>query len=303
MVNIKYNNLFFNDLDISIILDDIQYQYYLKIISYKIESPIMLINKQLNQDKSNTSGAKSSENSNSGIKIYSEPNTKENINYNKNYMKLIFTLQPNTFDGTKLLTITMIDYSEVLNEEQIKNIIQNLFKNFEEILINIVPLTKNSESIIIDANINIVFDFWATWKVADVQDGMVSDMKIEGDPKKVGTKLNYIYFKKYPISAEILEVNKYIQEGEEDDNNEWNYKYKVTFTNGQSETLNSVFVSCENGSKTWVSVENDINEKIGIAKLQELSKRKLIVLNGMKGYIEKNKELLVNLYNSNKIEN
>ena len=302
MVNIIYYNLFFNNLDISIIFDDIQYQYYLKIISYKIESPIMLINKQLSQDKSNTSYAKSSENSNSGNKNYTESNIKENINYIKNYLKLIFTLQPNTFDKTKLLTITMIDYSEILNEEQIKNIIQSAFKNLEEILIKIVPLTKNSESIIIDANINIVFDFWATWKVADVQNGMVSDMKIEGDPKKVGTKLNYIYYKKYPISAEILEVNKFIQEGNEDDNNEWNYKYKVTFTNGQSETLNSIFVSCENGTKTWVSVENDINEKIGIAKLQELSKRKLIVLNGMKGYIEKNKELLINLYNRNKIE-
>ena len=301
MVNIKYNNCF-NYLDISIILDDIQYQYYLKIISYKIESPILLINKQLNQDKSNISDAKSSENSNSGIKVNSESNAKENINYIKNYIKLIFTLQPNTFDGTKLLTIKMIDYSEILNKEQIKNIIQTLFNNFENILIKIVPLTKNSESIIIDANINIVFDFWATWKVADVEDSMVSNMKIDGDPKKVGTKLNYIYFKKYPITAEILEVNKFMQEGDEDDNNEWNYKYKVTFTNGQSETLNSVFVSCENGSKTWVSVENDINEKIGIAKLQELSKRKLIVLNGMKGYIEKNKELLINLYNSNKIE-
>ena len=262
----------------------------------------MLLNKQLDQDKNNTSDAKSSENSNSGNKNFTESNTKENINYIKNYIKLIFTLQPNTFDSTKLLTMTMIDYSEILNEEQIKNIIQSLFKNFEDILIKIVPLTKNSESIIIDANINIVFDFWATWKVADVQNGMVSDLKIEGDPKKVGTKLNYIYFKKYPISAEILEVNSFFQEGNEDDNNEWNYKYKVTFTNGQSETLNSVFVSCENGTKTWVSVENDINEKIGIAKLQELSKRKLIVLNGMKGYIEKNIELLINLYNSNKKE-
>ena len=299
MVNIKYNNLSFNYLDISIVLDDIQYQYYQKIISYRIESPIMLINKQLNQDKSNTSEA---ENSNSGIKNCTESNTKENINYIKNCIKLTFTLQPNTFDSTKLLTMTMIDYSEILNEDQIKNIIQSLFKNFEEILIKIVPLTKNSESIIIDANINIVFDFWATWKVADVQDSMVSNMKIEGDPKKVGTKLNYIYFKKYPLSAEILEVNSFIQEGNEDDNNEWNYKYKVTFQNGQSETLNSVFVSCENGTKTWVSVENDINEKIGIAKLQELSKRKLIVLNDMKDYIEKNKKLLINMYNSNKIE-
>lgn len=209
------------------------------------------------------------------------------------------TLQPNTLEGTKLLTITMIDYYEIFNDEQIKNITQSIFNNFEEILINTVPLTKNSESIVIDANINIVFDFWATWKVVDVEEGFVSELKANGDPRIVGTKLNYLYFKKYKITAVVEEVNSYIQEGNEDDNNEWNYKYKVTFQNGQSETLNSIFVSCENGTKTWVSAENDINEKIGIAKLQELSKRKLIILNGMKNYIEKNKEELINLYNQN----
>ena len=74
------------------------------------------------------------------------------------------TLQPNTLEGTKLLTITMIDYYEIFNDEQIKNITQSIFNNFEEILINTVPLTKNSESIVIDANINIVFDFWAHGK-------------------------------------------------------------------------------------------------------------------------------------------
>ena len=174
-----------------------------------------------------------------------------------------------------------------------------IFINFEEILINTVPLTKNCESIIIDANINIVYDFWATWKVMLVDGGIVSDVKMEGDPRFVGTKLNYLYFKKYPLLAEITEANCYVQEGNEDDNNEWNYKYKVTFQNGQSETLNCVFVSCENGTKTWVSAENDINEKIGIEKLQELSKRKLIVLNGMKNYIEKNKESLTNSYYKN----
>ena len=187
----------------------------------------------------------------------------------------------------------MIDFSEIFNDEQIKNITQSIFNNFQNILINTVPLTKNCESIIIEANINLVFDFWISWKVANAENSMVTNVKMDGDPRKVGTKINYIYFK-YLLTAEILEVNGFTQEGSEDDNNEWNYKYKITFQNGQSETLNNVFVSCENGKKTWVSVENDINEKIGIEKLQELSKRKLIVLNAMKDYIEKNKELLTN---------
>ena len=245
----------------------------------------MKTNKQSNQDKSNISEQKSSENSSSGNKNLTESNTKANNN-TKNFIKLIFTLQPNTLEGTKLLTITMIDFSEILNEDQIKSATQTLFNNFQEILINTVPLTKNCESIIIDANINIVYDFWATWKIVEVEGGMVSELKMDGDPRVVGTKLN---FKKYPLIAEIKEANSYVQEGNEDDNNEWNYKYTVTFKNGQSETLNCVFVSCENGTKTWVSAENDINEKIGIEKLQELSKRKLIVLNAMKAYIEKNK--------------
>ena len=258
----------------------------------------MQINKQSNQNKSNLSEPKSSENSYSGNKNLTLSNVKESVGI-KNFIKLIFTLQPNTLEGSKLLTITMIDYSEILNEDQIKLITDTIFINFEEILINTVPLTKNCESIIIDANINIVYDFWATWKVMLVDGGIVSDVKMEGDPRFVGTKLNYLYFKKYPLLAEITEANCYVQEGNEDDNNEWNYKYKVTFQNGQSETLNCVFVSCENGTKTWVSAENDINEKIGIEKLQELSKRKLIVLNGMKNYIEKNKESLINSYNKN----
>ena len=190
----------------------------------------------------------------------------------------------------------MIDFSEIFNDEQIKNITQSIFNNFQNILINTVPLTKNCESIIIEANINLVFDFWISWKVANAENSMVTNVKMDGDPRKVGTKINYIYFK-YLLTAEILEVNGFTQEGSEDDNNEWNYKYKITFQNGQSETLNNVFVSCENGKKTWVSVENDINEKIGIEKLQELSKRKLIVLNAMKDYIEKNKELLTNTLN------
>ena len=259
--------------------------------------------KQLNQDKNNISEIKSPENSYSinkntiDINNTIENNSHDEHTQKKNYIKLKLTLQPNTLEGSKLLTITIIDYSETLIEEQLKNITQSIFNNFEDILIKTVPLTKNCESIIIDMNINIVFDFWATWKIADIGDEIVSELKMDGDPELVGTKLNYKYFKKYALTAIVEEVNSFVQEGKEDDNNEWNYKYKVIFQNGQSETLNCVFVSCENGSKTWVSAENDINDKIGIAKLQELSQRKLIILNSMKNYIEKNKDVLMDLYN------
>ena len=277
-------------------MEDVEYEYHLKIISYKIESPILL-SKQMSQDKSNISEKNSSENSYSGIKII-DANIKTNDN-SKKYIKLMMTLQPNTLEGTKLLTLTIIDYYEVFKEEQIKDIAISIFNNFEQILINIVPLTKNCESIIIDANINLVYDFWATWKVIDIEEGFVSDLKAYGDPRLVGTKIDYLYFKKYRISAVIEEANSFIQKGNEDDNNEWNYKYKVTFQNGQSETLNNVFVSCQNGTKTWVSAENNINKKIGIEKLEELSKRKLIILNGIKNYIEKNKERLIELNSKN----
>ena len=297
--------LFIKNIDITITLDDIQYQYHLKIITYKIESNNLngKQSKQLNQDKNNISESKSQENSYSINKNTTDINNTIENNSNdkhiqkKNYIKLSLTLQPNTLEGSKLLTISMIDYSETLIEEQLKNITQSIFNNFEDILIKTVPLTKNCESIIIDMNINIVFDFWATWKIADIGDDLVSELKMDGDPHLVGTKLNYKYFKKYALTAIVEEVNSFVQEGKEDDNNEWNYKYKVIFQNGQSETLNCVFVSCENGSKTWVSAENDINDKIGIAKLQELSQRKLIILNSMKNYIEKNKDVLMDLYN------
>jgi len=303
LLNLKENKILNkeksnNNGNITINIEDIQYQYHLKIIIYKIESPILL--NKLNQDKSNISEHKSSENSYSGNKNITESNIENNSNdkHNqiKNCIKLNLTLQPNTLEGSKLLTINMTDYSEILNEEQLKDITQSIFKNFEEILINTVPLTKNCESIIIDANINIVFDFWASWKIKDIGDGIVKDVKLNGDPTKIGTKINYIYFEKYILTAIVEEVNSFIQEGNEDDNNEWNYKYKVIFQNGQSETLNCVFVSCENGTKTWISAENDINDKIGIEKLQELSERKLTILNSMKNYIEKNRQTLVDLY-------
>lgn len=296
------------NIDLTINLGDIEYQKHFKQIIYLLESPI-LIKKQIIQDKSNISEKNSSENSISENKNMTELNNNimENnyirlTNNRKRYIKLTMTLEPNIFEGTKLLTIAAIDYYEVFKEEQIKNIVLSIFDNFEEVLINTVPLTANSESIIIDMNINVVFYFWATWKFADIEDiqhGFVSGLKANGDPRIVGTKLDYYYFHKYKIEAIIQEVNSYKQEGNEDDCNEWNYKYKVTFGNGQSETLNIVFVSCENGKKTWVSTENDINSKIGVEKLQELSKRKLQILNDIKNYIEKNKEFLVNLYNNN----
>ena len=263
----------------------------MKVITYKIESKII-------SNKFNIS-----DNSDSGNKIINELNSENNSkikhNNNKNYIKLCLTLQPNTIEETKLLTITMIDYSETLNEEQLKEIIETMFNNFDEIINKTVPLTKNCESIIVNANINIVYDFLTTWKIANIGDGLMTELKANGDPQVVGTKINYNYFN-YPVFALVEEVNIYFQEGDEDDNNEWNYKYKMFFKDNECEIVNCIFVSCENGSKTWVSVENDINEKIGIEKLQELSKRKLMVLNNMKNYIEKNKNQLIDLYTKNK---
>ena len=284
-------------------LEDTQYQSHVKMISYRIESPIIFnLSKILNQNKSNNSNSdcKLFENNSSLLNkniIEANNSNEKHYNHNKNYIKLILTLQPNTLEETKLLSITMIDYSEILNEEQLKDITQSIINNFNEIIINIVPLSKNCESIIVSANIHIVFDFLTTWKIADIGDGLMTELSTEGDPQKVGSKIKYNYFK-YPVVSVVEEVNTFFQEGDEDDNNEWNYKYRMYFKKDECETVNCVFVSCENGSKTWVSVENDINEKIGIDKLQELSNRKLMVLNSMKNFIEKNKEELITLYNS-----
>ena len=57
--------LFINNIDITITLDDIEYQYHLKIITYTIESNSLNYrqNKQLSQDKNNISESKSPENS------------------------------------------------------------------------------------------------------------------------------------------------------------------------------------------------------------------------------------------------
>ena len=192
-----------------------------------------------------------------------------NNNDIKNYIKLILTLQPNTLEGTKLLTITLIDYSEILNEYQLKEIVQFLFNNLNSTLQKENPISKNCESIIINANINIVYFFWANWRTHLCGPEIVKDIKFNGDPKIVGNTLELTYLN----------------------------KYRLGISNGQGEDLNNVFVSCENGSKTWVSVENDINEKIGIDKLQELSKRKLMILKSMKNYIENNIDFLKSLGN------
>ena len=267
-LNIKNNN--FKD-KFELILEDIQYDYHLKIISYKIESSL-LSNKKLNSEIYNTE---------------SSSNNRQNSYINN--IKLIFTLQPNTLEETKLLTITMIDFSETLNEDQLKNIIKSIFINFNDIIVKEVPLTKNCESIIINANINIVFDFWEYWKLKYLDEKIIRNCRIDGEPNKIGTKIYYIFLDKISIISEVLEINKFHQEGNEDDYFEWNYKNKVTYEDGESEIFNVIFISCENGTKTYVSIENKINEKIKVKKLTEYTYRKMTLLNGIKNFIENNK--------------
>ena len=251
----------------------------MKIITYKLESSL-ISSKKSNQDKSNNSENKISENSSFVNKNLTESNNNENISNTKqsseikNFIKLIFILQPNTIEDTQLLTITMIDYSETLNKNQLEDIIKSIFDNFEEIIIKEVPLTKNCESIIINANINTVFDFYASWNLSGLDEKLVKNIKIAGDPYKLGTKIYFTYLQQISVIAVVEEVNSYIQEGNLDDNNEWNYKYKAIFENGETEYFNAIFVSCENGTKTYLSIENDINEKIKIDELSELSNRK-----------------------------
>jgi hypothetical protein len=259
----------------------------------------MLWKKKSNSSKINSSNSLSENSSLINNKIITNSTSEKilQINENRNFIKLILTIRPNTLEHSKLLTITFIDYSEVLNENQLKDIIQYLFNNLFVILQKSVAITKNCESIIVNANINLVYNFWANWRTHLVGEDIVKDVKFNGDPKIPGNSLELTYLNKYRLIAITEEANSFIQEGNEDDNNEWNFKYKLCVPEGQGEYFNNVFVSCENGSKTWVSVENDINERIGIDKLQELSKRKLYILNAMKNYIEKNIELLNSLSN------
>lgn len=124
-------------------MEDIQYQFYLKVISYKIEYN-NLLNKQSSQDNTDIKNDISSfgnKNNMDSISHDFNSNTRTN-SFIKNYIKLIFTIQPNTLEDTKLLTITMIDYSETLNEDQLKNIIQDIFSHFKEIVIKEIPFLK-----------------------------------------------------------------------------------------------------------------------------------------------------------------
>ena len=79
-----------------------------------------------------------------------------------------------------------------------------------------------------------------------------------------------------------------------------NFVLQNEFYSGEEEIFNTVFVSCENGTKTFLSVENDINSEIQVKELDSLSKRKLTLLNSLKNYIEKNKKFLEDLNKSNK---
>ena len=292
-LSINANNFFKDKFAISI--EDIQYGFHLKIITYKIESSLFF-NKNIDK----------SINSENKINL-PERNSNNRQNDSSNYIKCIFTLQPNTLEETKLLTISMIDFSGILNEDQLKSIIKSIFNNFNDTIVNPiddltknnqeiqknqvkeVPLTKSCESIIINANINIVFDFWQYWKLRYLDDKIVRNYKIDGEPNKVGSKIDFIFLDKLLVASEILEINKFFQEGNEDDNNEWNYKYRVIYEDGEIETFNVIFISCENGTKTYISLENKINEKIKIKSLTDYSNRKLTLLNSIKNFIENNK--------------
>jgi hypothetical protein len=287
-ININDNNNSFKDRFV-INIEDIQFDYHLKIIAFKIESSL-LFNKNLNIDKSYNSESKSANNSykNKSEKTIPQICSNNRQNTNINFIKLIFTIQPNTLEETKLLTITMIDFSETLNESQLKDIILSIFNNFKDIIIKEVPLTKNCESIIINANINIVFDFWENWKFKYLNEKIITNVKMEGEPNKSGSRIHFFFLDKYSIISEIIEINKFFQEGNEDDNNEWNYKFRLIHENGEIETFNTIFISCENGTKTYISFENNINEKIKVRKITEYTNRKLALLNNIKNFIENN---------------
>lgn len=293
----NYNN---NLIELTILLDELQYENHLKTIIYIIDSKYILKEKpkEKNSGFSKNANNSSSENSNS-LKNAIETNSGEKKfdKSQKNNIKLIITERPNTFDDSKLLTVTMIDYSEMLTENQLKNIVGYVFNNLQDSLREAIPINQNSESVIVNANINIVFYFWANWRTHLVGKDIVKDIKFNGDPKIPGNSLELTYLDKYRIKMIVEEVNSFVQKGNEDDDNEWNYKYTIVGNKGQSESLNCIFISCENGTKTLVIVENDINKDIGIEKLQGLSERKLRIMNGMKNYIENNLEELKKLGN------
>ena len=286
-------------LELTIILDELQYENHLKTIIYLIDS--IYIQKDKSKEKNNSSlkNGNNSSSENSSIRhitdtISSEKKHDKDL---KNCIKLIMTERPDTLDKTKILTVTLIDYSETLNENQLKNIIQYIFNNLQSSLDEALPIKQNSESIIVNANINLVFFFWANWRTHLVGKEIVKEIKFNGDPKIPGSTLEFIYLDKYKLKIIVDEVNAFISKENEEDDKEWNYKYRIVGQQGQSESLNCIFLSCENGTKTLVTVENDINKNIGIDKIQELSKRKLMILNGMKNYIENNLDYLKKLGN------
>ena len=188
----------------------------------------------------------------------------------------------------------MIDFSEILNEDQLQNVIQSIFNNFKDIIVKEVPLTKNCESIIINANINIVFDFWENWKFQYLNEKIISNVKMDGEPNKPGSRIHYLFLEKISAISEILEINRFFQEGNEDDNNEWNYKFRIIYENGEYEIYNALFISCENGTKTYLSLENNINEKIKDKKIREFTYWKLALLDNLKNYIENNNGIEIN---------
>jgi len=301
-VKIKYIIIFLiykNIIELTIHLDDLQYENHLKTISYLIDSKYIQKDKDKEKSSSSSKNAANSFSENSlSLKNVTDTNSGEKkIKALKNCIKLIITERPNTIDETKLLTVTMIDYSELLNEDQLKNIVQYIFNNLQDSLKAVKPINKNSESVIINANINTVFFFFANWRTRLIGNHIVKDIKFNGDPKIPKNNLELTYLNKYRIKIIVEEVNSYIEKENEENDKEWNYKYTLEGQKSQSECLNCIFISCENGKKTLVSVENNINENIGIERIQELSNRKLRILTEMKKYIENNLGDLIKLSN------
>ena len=301
-VKIKYIIIFLickNIIELTIHLDDLQYENHLKTISYLIDSKYIQKDKDKEKSSSSSKNAANSFSENSlSLKNVTDTNSGEKkIKALKNCIKLIITERPNTIDETKLLTVTMIDYSELLNEDQLKNIVQYIFNNLQDSLKAVKPINKNSESVIINANINTVFFFFANWRTRLIGNHIVKDIKFNGDPKIPKNNLELTYLNKYRIKIIVEEVNSYIEKENEENDKEWNYKYTLEGQKSQSECLNCIFISCENGKKTLVSVENNINENIGIEGIQELSNRKLRILTEMKKYIENNLGDLIKLSN------
>jgi hypothetical protein len=160
----------------------------------------------------------------------------------------------------------MIDYSESLNENQLKNIVQYVFNNLQDSLRAVKPINKNSESVIINANINTVFFFFANWRTRLLGNHIVKDITFNGDPKIPKNNLELTYLNKYRVKIIVEEVNSYIQKENEESEKEWNYKYTLEGQKSQSECLNCIFISCENATKTLVAVEEKFGKYLSSLK-------------------------------------